>query len=451
MTPYVRGHTARSGAILGLALSLTLLLGGCQGDTSFPSRPITLICPWSAGGGTDQVARQIASQLEQRLGVPVNVINATGGGGVTGHTRGAMARPDGYTITMITAEINMLHWRGLTNITWQDYRPLMQVNQDNAAVFVRNDAPWDNMKELEEAVRDQPGELTASGTAFGGVWHIALAGWLTEAGLPADAIRWISMGGSAPSLQELMAGGIEIVSCSVPEALSLLEAGEIKSLGVMSNNHLEDLPDVSPLQQQGYDWTGQTWRGIAVPEGTPDDRVRVLLDALRDVVESKEYKQFLEQSGFGHVARGPEAFRATLKEENQAYGEILNSEAFQQVKAQRYGPMLFPGLLGALGLLVVGALVVRGQLLRPVKNAQPYTQQRLQRVAGIFGAVLFYLLLAEVMGYVVTAAIVLAFLFWLLEVSWRTALALIIVLVPLTYQVFGGYLRVPLPWGWLGW
>jgi len=451
MISHVRGPTVGSGAVLGLVLSLTLLLGGCRGDSSFPSRPITLVCPWSAGGGTDQVARQIASQLEQRLGVPVNVINATGGGGVTGHTRGALARPNGYTITMVTAELNMLHWRGLTNITWRDYRPLMQVNQDNAAVFVRKDAPWNTMKELETAVREQQGELTASGTAFGGVWHIALAGWLTEAGLPADAINWISMGGSAPSLQELMAGGVEVVSCSVPEAISLLEAGEIKSLGVMAENRIEDLPDVSTLPEQGYDWTGKTWRGIAVPEGTPDDRFHVLRDALQDVVQSTEYKQFLKQSGFGYAAKGPEAFRAALKKENQAYGKIFNSEAFQQVKAQRYGPMLFPGLLGVLGVLVVGTLLVRGRLARPAADAQPYNQQRLLRIAGILGAVVFYLLAAEGMGYVVTAAFVLIYLFWLLGVSWRTALALIAVLVPLTYQVFGGYLRVPLPWGWLGW
>jgi len=444
-------RTFRGGTAVALVCILSLLLGGCQTDSSFPRRPITLICPWSAGGGTDQVARQIASQLEGRLGVPVNVINATGGGGVTGHTRGALARPDGYTITMITAELNMLHWRGLTNITWRDYRPLMQVNQDNAALFVRDDAPWDTMKQLESAVRKQPGELTASGTAFGGVWHIALAGWLTEAGLPADALSWISMGGSAPSLQELMAGGIEVVSCSVPEARSLLEAGEIKCLGVMAETRLSDLPNVPTLQEQGYDWTGKTWRGIAVPAGTPDDRFRVLLNALRDVVESTEYKEFLEQSGFGYTAKGPEAFRASLKEENQAYGEIFNSEAFQQVRSQRYGPMLFPGVLGALGLLVVVTLLVRGRLIRPATEAEPYTQARLQRIAGMLGAIFFYLLLAEVMGYVITAALLLALLFALLGVSWRTGLAIICVLVPLTYQVFGGYLRVPLPWGWFGW
>ena len=433
-----------------MALGVLLLCSGCQTEGDFPNRPITLICPWSAGGGTDRVARQIAAQMEQELGVPVNVINATGGAGVTGHTRGALARPNGYVMTMITAEINMLHHRGLTNITWRDYRPMMQVNQDNAAIFVRSDAPWDSLQALEETASEDSGDLTASGTAFGGVWHVALAGWLIEAGLPADAITWISMGGSAPSLQELMAGGIEVVSCSVPEAQSLLESGEIKCLGVMAEERMEELPDVPTLPEQGYDWTGKTWRGIAVPEGTPDDRFRVLQEALREVVTSKEYRQFLDKSGFGHAAKGPKEFRAALKEENQDYGEIFSSAAFQEVTAQRYGPMLFPGLLGVLGVLVLGTLLVRGQLAVP-EDARSYDAERLQRILATLGAVVAYLLLAEVFGYVITAALLLAFLFWQLGVDWRTGLVLVLVLVPLTYQVFAGYLRVPLPWGWLGW
>lgn len=441
--------TSRRG-VAGWILVVLLLAAGCRTDSDFPGRPVTLLCPWSAGGGTDRVARQIASQLERELGVPVNVVNATGGAGVTGHTRGALARPDGYTVTMITAELNMLHWRGLTNVTWRDYRPLMQVNQDDAAIFVRSDASWDSLRQLERAARESPGEITASGTAFGGVWHVALAGWLTEAGLPADAITWISMGGSAPSLQELMAGGIEVVSCSVPEARSLLDAGEIKCLGVMAEERMEALPDVPTLPEQGYDWTGKTWRGIAVPAGTPDDRFQVLLGALREVVQSDEYRSFLERSGFGYAARGPQEFRTALREENQAYGEIFSSEAFREVSEQRYGPMLFPGLLGALFVLVLGSLLVRGRLHVP-EDAPGYDRRRLRRIALTLAAVVGYLLLAEVIGYILTAVLLLAFLFWQLGVSWRTAAVLILVLVPLTYQVFGGYLRVPLPWGWLGW
>ncbi|MCA9049931.1 MAG: hypothetical protein KDA89_14445, partial [Planctomycetaceae bacterium] len=94
-----------------LLVTLFCLTAGCGRESHWPSRPVTLICPWSAGGGTDRVSRQVAVQLEAELGVPVNVVNAVGGGGVTGHTRGALAQPDGYTLTMATVELNMLHWR----------------------------------------------------------------------------------------------------------------------------------------------------------------------------------------------------------------------------------------------------------------------------------------------------------------------------------------------------
>src|SRR5688572_30436687 len=87
-----------------------ILLAGCGEPEEYPARPITLICPWGVGGGTDLVSRHMALHLEQELGAPVNVINATGGKGVTGHSRGLRAKPDGYTITMITLELNMLPW-----------------------------------------------------------------------------------------------------------------------------------------------------------------------------------------------------------------------------------------------------------------------------------------------------------------------------------------------------
>ena len=125
-------------AVFGLCCAL--VMAGCSSRGSYPSRPVVLVCPWSPGGGTDNVSRQIAAQLQRVLGVPVNVVNATGGGGVTGHTRGALARPDGYTLTMATVELNMLHWRGLTKVSYRDFEPLVLLNRDDAAVFVRQNA-----------------------------------------------------------------------------------------------------------------------------------------------------------------------------------------------------------------------------------------------------------------------------------------------------------------------
>src|SRR5947207_14798235 len=114
---------------------------------AYPERPITLIVPWGAGGGTDATARIIGSLLEKELGQPVNVINRTGGSGVVGHSAIAAAPADGYTIGLITVEIGMMHWQGLTELTGASYTPLALVNADPAGFTVRIDSPFKSVKE----------------------------------------------------------------------------------------------------------------------------------------------------------------------------------------------------------------------------------------------------------------------------------------------------------------
>ena len=434
-----------------LFLLLIIFAGfGCSQKLEYPDRPIQLISPWSAGGGTDRVARQIASQLEREMDIPVNVINATGGGGVIGHTRGALSRPDGYNMTLITAEINMLHWRGLTNITYKDYNFLMKVNQDNAAIFIRSNAPWEKLIDLEQAVRENSGRIQASGTAFGGIWHVSMAGWLLEAGLPANAITWISINGSAPSLQELMAGGVDVVVCSFAEAKSLYDAGVIRSLGVMSEERLAEHPDIPTFKEQGYDWTSQTWRALAVPNGVPKKKYAILLQEVQNVIHSVEYQQFLDNSGFGKAEESPEEFFRFLEEENQSYGKIFNDEAFESVVSQRYGPMLFPYIILALMGIVIIVLFLNGhlQLDQSVKKITIIDYGRVFLVAG---SVVIYLLLAEFLGFIITASLILSFLLVLFKVKWSKIILIVLILVPFTYQLFAVYLRVPLPWGFIGW
>jgi tripartite-type tricarboxylate transporter receptor subunit TctC len=426
------------------------VLAGCRSGEAFPSRPVTLLVPWSVGGGTDRLARQIAAQLERSLGVPVNVVNASGGGGVTGHTRGALAEPDGYTMTLVTAELNMLHWRGLTNISYRDFQPLMLVNRDHAALFVRADAPWTSIEELEEAIREQPGELRASGTAFGGIWHVALAGWLIRSGLNAADLRWVSLNGSAPSLQELIAGGVDVVSCSVPEAQSLIDAGEIRALAVMADARLPGVPEVPTLQEAGVDWTIATWRGLALPPGVPADRFQILEEAARGVVESDEYARFLDQAGFGFADEGPERFGETLAEEDEAFGEIFASPAFESIREQVYGPWLFPTVIGLLmGLALLLSVVGRARESR-VERAD-VASGGLVRVAGAVGVVILYLLVGDVLGYVATTTLLLFGFFLLLRVRLPVAAFTSIAVAAVSYHVFGVLLRVPLPWGVLGW
>lgn len=423
---------------------------GCRTGGEFPSRPITLICPWSVGGGTDRITRQIASQLERDLGVPVNVVNASGGAGVTGHTRGALAPENGYTMTMITSELNMLHWRGLTNITHRDFRPLMRVNRDYAAVFVREDAPWSTIDELETEIAENPRSLRAAGTAFGGIWHVAVAGWLLDNDMRPDDVVWVSLNGAAPSLQELMAGGVELVSCSVPEAQSLLDAGRIRCLATMSDDRLPSAPDVPTLIETGSDWTTFTWRGLALPRGVPEERVEVLERAVERVVTSEEFRQFCERAGFGWTADGPEAFATELVLENEQFGEIFRSDAFQSVRRLTYGPWLFPGVVGALlALTLLASVLTHTEDER--RRRDEYSARNLVLVGGAIGAVVAYVLLSELLGYFVTTTLILLGLLLLTRVRTHVAVATAVIFAAASYHLFGVLLRVPLPWGILGW
>src|SRR5438067_1581213 len=159
--------------------SLFALLAGAA-FAAYPERPITLIVPWGAGGGTDAVARFFGAYLEKELGQPVNVVNRTGGNGVVGHSAIAQAAPDGYTFGLLTVEIAMMHWQGLTDLTPASYQPLALVNADPAGFQVRADSPYKTVKDVIDAIKANPGKLKASGTGQGGIWQLALAGLLND-------------------------------------------------------------------------------------------------------------------------------------------------------------------------------------------------------------------------------------------------------------------------------
>jgi tripartite-type tricarboxylate transporter receptor subunit TctC len=307
------------------AVALTAL-GVAPAQAAYPERPITMIVPWGAGGGTDATARILASLMEGRLGVPVNVVNRTGGSGVVGHSAIATAAPDGYTLGTITVEIVMMHWQGLTDLTYEDYTPIAQYNIDPAGLQVRSDAPWDTAQELLDDIRENPGQYRSSGTGQGGIWHLALAGMLQAAGIDPNAAPWVPSEGAAPGLQDLVAGGVDIVPCSVPEAQALLEAGRVKSLAVMSEERNPAFPEVPTLKEAtGLDWTTGAWRGVAGPQGMPQEVVDTLVPVLREIYDSQEFIDFMGQRGFGRVWREPDEFREFMAESNKAFGEVMQA------------------------------------------------------------------------------------------------------------------------------
>lgn len=292
-------------AIAGALLAASALASA----QAWPNRPITMIVPWGAGGGTDATARIVGSLLEKQLGQPVNVVNRTGGSGVVGHQAIASAAPDGYTIGMITVEITMMHHQKLTDLNPSSYTPIALMNLDPAGFQVRADSPYKSMGDVIAAVRANPGKLKASGTGQGGIWHLALAGMLSDMKIDPASVPWVPSNGAAPGLQDLVAGGIEFVPCSLPEARSLIDAGKVRSLAVMDGKRASLFPAVPTLKEAtGSGWTTGAWRGIAAPKGLPAD-VRTRLEAsLKKVWDSKEFQDFMSQRGFGTIWGNGEDF-----------------------------------------------------------------------------------------------------------------------------------------------
>src|SRR5690349_20532416 len=281
-----------------LGLTAALIAGAAA--AAYPERPITLIVPWGAGGGTDATARIIGTLLEKELKQPVNVVNRTGGSGVVGHSAIAQSPADGYTIGLITVEIGMMHWQGLTDLKGSSYTPLGLVNADPAGLQVRADSPYKSVKDLVDAIKAEPGKHKASGTGQGGIWHLALAGMLKDLKVDPAAAPWVPSNGAAPGLQDLVAGGVDIVPCSIPEARSLIDAGKVKSLAIMDAAAPGLYPNLPTIKQAtGSNWQTAAWRGFAMPKGAPKDVVDKLTTAIQKAYDSKEYKDFLTQRGFG--------------------------------------------------------------------------------------------------------------------------------------------------------
>jgi tripartite-type tricarboxylate transporter receptor subunit TctC len=293
---------------------------------NYPVRPITLIVPWGAGGGTDATARIIGGLMEKDLGQPVNVVNRTGGSGVVGHAAIASAQPDGYTIGLATVEIGMMHWQGLTDLTSASYTPIGLVNADPAGVQVRADSPYKTVNELLAAIKANPGKFKASGTGQGGIWHLAIAGLLRDQKIDPAALPWVPSNGAAPGLQDMMAGGIEVAPVSLPEARSLIDAGRVKSLAIMSDRPSALYPNVPTLKAAtGSDWTMAAWRGIVAPKGLPAPVRDKLAEAVRKVATSKEYTDFMASRGFGVIYAGPDDFAKFMVKSNTELGATMKA------------------------------------------------------------------------------------------------------------------------------
>jgi tripartite-type tricarboxylate transporter receptor subunit TctC len=223
---------------------------------------------------------------------------------------------------MITAELSTMHQLGITNKTYKDFIPLLQMNGDPAAIIVAKDSRWTNINEFLAAIRANPGTIKMSGTATGGAWDLARVGMLQAAGLTKDDAIWVPTQGSAESLQQLLGGHLDAVCCSVPEAALQMRSGTLKCIVVMSNIRTESFPEIPTLKESNINWTCIGWRGLAVQIDTPPLIVEKLISVAEKIARSADFQNFMNKQGFGIEIRIGGSFTEFLADQDTQWSDV---------------------------------------------------------------------------------------------------------------------------------
>lgn len=292
----------------------------------WPERPVTIVVPSGAGGGTDQTGRMLAERLQAHFGQPFNVVNQGQGGGVVGISSIKNADPDGYTLGII---FNFAHYSpmGQAEVNVEDFTPIAQYNFDPAGFQVRSDSEWENINQALDAIKDAPSDyVIACGGGCGGSWPMAVATMMDEYGVDVSQVRFISGRGAAAALQDLAAGGVDVVPSSLPEAGPLIDSGRIKALTVMGKDRLEAFPDVPTLQETtNMELELGAWRGLIAPAGLPDDIVAELESAMDEIVHDDDWRQQMQDRGFGIEWRDSEAFNEFMLDQQSSVRAIIQT------------------------------------------------------------------------------------------------------------------------------
>ncbi|WP_266082325.1 Bug family tripartite tricarboxylate transporter substrate binding protein [Haladaptatus caseinilyticus] len=307
----------------GLGL-LTAGLAGCTqswgNSEEFPSEKIEMIVPWSAGGGTDRTGRKLAELAGNEMDTSFYVTNKTGGSGSVGFNAIANAKPDGYTVGVTTVEICTISHLGIADVSPNGLKPVMQYNFDPASLTVPEKAPYDSLDGFVKYAKKNPGKIRISNSGTGAIWHLSAAGFAQQAGID---VKHAGYDGGSPATKAVLNGEVEATTASAAEVASQVKDGPLKILSVFGNERVSIFPNVPTLKEQGYDFTMGAWRGLTVPNETPDDRIKQLHDTYKSVYDSKTFESFMKQNGFGLVYRDTETFGSFMNEEHERFGNII--------------------------------------------------------------------------------------------------------------------------------
>ncbi|MDP3700074.1 MAG: tripartite tricarboxylate transporter substrate binding protein [Hylemonella sp.] len=305
-------------------LAAGLLLAGAAAAQTFPSKPVRIVIGFPAGGPLDQHARLLSERLQAVLGQPVLIDYKSGAGGTVGAQEVMKSTPDGHTLLLAntgTMVINPALYSKLPYATLRDFVPIARTAMQPLALLVNPQVPVKTLKEFMDYTRARPGQINYGSAGNGGISHLVPEMFKTATGL---FMVHIPYRGSAPAFTDLMAGQVQFMAESIPQAAAYHKQGKVRALAVTSrerNPALPDIPTVIESGLKGFEVVG--FYGFLVPAGTPKEVVAKLSDAFRQVLSQPELRNRMISQGADPAFLGAEDFAKFLAAEMPRWAEAV--------------------------------------------------------------------------------------------------------------------------------
>jgi len=303
-----------------IALTLIFFVATISIAADFPNKPITIINPWSAGGGTDVMARTLAEELKLILGVNVIVVNKTGGSGAIGIAAAAESLPDGYTLLINDKSFISSYYMGVTQIRWDDMQPICRLHSVSHAILVNTDSPWKTPLEFINDAKAKPGELTMGVSGIGGMSHLNAENFKLASGVD---VKIVSFEGGATSLAALVGKHIDSGSYQIGEVVSFVDAGELRMLAVGGDNRHPRYPDVPTFKESGVDFQLNQYWVIWAPKGTPMDIVKIISTAVEQAMKTESVQSLLDNTSAQNYFLGYEEITSELQKQDLILKQLV--------------------------------------------------------------------------------------------------------------------------------
>jgi tripartite-type tricarboxylate transporter receptor subunit TctC len=315
---------------LMIAVALAVMVAAAPNAHAqvYPSRPITMIVPFPAGGATDTLARLLAERMRGSLGQPVIIENVAGAAGSIGVGRAARAGPDGYTLSIGTSTTHVLIGAlyALPFDLAQDLEPVAQLAVEPLLIVGKKGMPANNLRELIAWLKANPDKASAGVAGVGATGHVAGISFQKETG---TRYQFVPYRGNGPGLQDLMAGQIDLMMEPSSNFWSQVRAGSIKAYAITAKSRAAAAPDIATVDEAGLPgFYASLWYGLWLPRGAPKDVVGKLNAAVVDALADPAVRQKLVDLGLEIPARAqqtPEALGAFQKSEIEKWWPIIKA------------------------------------------------------------------------------------------------------------------------------